>query len=73
MNFSVTGEDYKKKKALPPKLQVEFYDNPPTIGEIHHNQIFKFVDNFKKFSATNNKVSTSSWVNNIVYRNCNLE
>lgn len=51
------GEDYKKKKALPPKLQVEFFDNPPTIGEIHHNQIFKFVENFKKFSTTNNKVS----------------
>ena len=71
MNFSVTGEDYKKKKALPPKLQVEFFDNPPTIGEIHHNQIFKFVENFKKFATTNNKVSVMTNFYS-AFRNFNL-
>ena len=38
-----------------PKQQVEFFDNPRTYGEIHHNQIFKFVDNFEKFSKSNNR------------------
>lgn len=55
MNFTVRAENYKKKKMVPPKQQVDFFDNPPTIGEIHHNQIFKFVDNYKKFAQTNNK------------------
>ena len=59
MNFTVRAENYKKKKMVPPKQQVDFFDNPPTIGEIHHNQIFKFVDNYKKFAQTNNKVSIS--------------
>ena len=38
-----------------PKQQVEFFDNPRTYGEIHHNQIFKFVENFEKFSIIWNK------------------
>lgn len=38
-----------------PKQQVEFFDNPKTYGEIHHNQIFKFVENFEKFSKSNNR------------------
>lgn len=44
-SFSVTAESYLKKKMLP-KMQVDFFDDPPTIGEIHQNQIFKFVDHF---------------------------
>jgi len=36
-SFSVIGEDYKKKKLIAPKMQVHFFDDPPTLGEIHHN------------------------------------
>ena len=42
------------------KMPVEFFDNPPTIGDIHQNQIFKFIDNFPKFSKATNKVSDIS-------------
>lgn len=38
-------------------MQVEFFDNPPTIGDIHQNQIFKFVEHFSKYSKATNKVS----------------
>ena len=38
-------------------MQVEFFDNPPTIGDIHWNQIFKFVEHFSKYSKATNKVS----------------
>ena len=58
-NFSVKAENYLKKKMVAPKIPVEFFDNPPTIGEIHHNQIFKFIDNYCKFSKATNKVSAS--------------
>lgn len=57
INFSVKAENYLKKKMVAPKVQVEFFDNPPTIGDIHHNQIFKFVENFAKFSKATNKVN----------------
>ena len=40
-------------------MQVEFFDNPPTIGDIHQNQIFKFVEHFQKYSKATNKVSKS--------------
>jgi len=36
-------------------MRVMFFDNPPTRGEIHHNQIFKFADNFGKFAMSGNK------------------
>lgn len=41
----MAADSYLKKKMLP-KMPVEFFDNPPTIGDIHQNQIFKFVENF---------------------------
>ena len=46
------------KKKMLPKMQVDFFDDPPTIGEIHQNQIFKFVDHFKKFAKATNKVGS---------------
>ena len=50
------GDAYKKKKPIAPKVQVQFFDNPPTIGEIHHNQVFKFEENYKKYAVTSNQV-----------------
>lgn len=38
-------------------MQVDFFDDPPTIGEIHQNQIFKFVEHFQKYAKATNKVS----------------
>jgi len=32
-----------------------FIEDPVKMGYIHHNQIFKFVDNYHKFSNVNNK------------------
>ena len=52
---------YKKKKPIGPKQQVEFFDNPPTYGEIHHNHIFKFMENYAKYAVTNNKVSINTY------------
>ena len=37
MNFTVKIEAYKKKKPIAPKQRVQFFDNPPTIGDVHHN------------------------------------
>lgn len=53
--FEVTGEDLKKKKLVAPKIRVMFFDNPPTVAEIHHNQIYKYIENFWSFSLSNNK------------------
>jgi hypothetical protein len=36
-DFKVRGDIYGKKKPCPAKQRVEFFDNPPTIGEIHLN------------------------------------
>jgi hypothetical protein len=55
--FTVRAEEYKKKKPVAPKYKVEFFDNPPTLGEIHHNQVFKFIEHFEKFSQASNRVS----------------
>ena len=38
-------------------MQVDFFDDPPTIGEIHQNQIFKFIQHFQKYAKATNKVS----------------
>lgn len=71
--FSVKGEEYKKKKPMPPKQKVMFFDNPPTVGEIHHNQIFKFAENFKKFASTNNKVILLDFQFNTYFLFCSLQ
>jgi hypothetical protein len=42
---------------MAPKQRVKFFDNPPTIGDVHHNQIFKFIDLYSKNGLTNSKVS----------------
>ena len=49
-----------------------FFDNPPTVGEIHHNQIFKFAENFKKFASTNNKVILLDFQFNTYFLFCSL-
>jgi len=52
-DFQVKMDSYKKKKPLAPKFRVQFFDNPPTLGDVHHNQIYKFIGNYRKNGLTN--------------------
>ena len=57
-DFESNAEVYKPKSyKLKAMVPVSFISNPPEVGEIAPNCVFKFVDNFKKFSKAKNRVS----------------
>lgn len=68
MDCTVTGEDYKQKKILSDKFKVKFFDEQEHIGSVFGYQIFKFVENFKKYFTQSNRNQVSARVLNRVQK-----